>query len=87
MIDPLDTTLRERLGPLPTTLLTLLSECLRAGEFEGLAVVTQDREGRLALYSAGCTVMETVGMLAWGLHLATDGLEAADEPDGQEEES
>ena len=74
------------MGPPASELLQRVTERVRRGEVEAVVIVTQTRDERLSLYSAGCTVLETVGMLAWAGHLAQDGLAVEEGPEGEGEE-
>lgn len=71
--DP-DAILRDRLGPPASELLQLVADRVGRGEVAAVVIVTQTRDEKLSLYSAGCTILETNGMLAWAQHWATDGL-------------
>jgi len=67
MIDP-DAILRERLGPPPSELVQLVLERVQSGDVRAVVIVTQRGDEALSLYSAGCTTLETVGMLAWAAY-------------------
>ena len=70
-IDP-DAILRERLGPTPREVLEKL--LANYPDMLAVAVVVQRADESLVLAAGGCTVMETAGMLQYGMHGAAASL-------------
>ena len=84
MPDPFAEALNARLGPTPQVVVERLLE--RHGEtMTAIAIVVETRDGAYQVYSGGCTVVETIGMFAFGSQTACMGMpvEGIDSDEGR----
>lgn len=81
--DPFAEALNDRLGPTPQVVVERLL-ARHGAAMTAIAVVVETGDGVYQVYSGGCTVLETIGMFAFGSQTAFSSMQVEEVDDDDE---
>lgn len=81
-LDPFADALNGRLGPTPQVVVERLLE-RHGAAMTAIAVVVETGDGEHHVYSGGCTVLETIGMFAFGSQTAFSSMQVEEVDDDE----